>query len=405
MKLDKGMLFFTFTGMVIIILLIALTAAVATGPTQPATEASPLPGSSGNNEAPLWGPTNNGPEPAQPAVKTSNYPGFSTKYRLSFAPICYDGNGNTYMGRELTLNDNGTVTLVVDRYVPTYGTIQRTFTGGNWYKVKGKGHQIYLNLDEDYVNDHYPGLYFGFDLITDKVVDIVSDYGTDSFSINYLIADGSGLYSDWDAGYSAMTASADLIVPYIDSCVPADAARPYIERGYTVQQAVPYIGYNVPAEAAAYFIKQGVSADLCGPYIAAGVSKEDTVAYLNSGYTAEQIMPFVKAGVSESDAVAYLGAGATYDKARPYIGANLSASLAAPYAASAYSFEQCVPYINASINLSKAKAFLLLNIPSDQAVVYINNGILAMTAKPYVDAGVPAEKAVDEIKQGIPPTV
>ena len=124
-------------------------------------------------------------------MKTSYYPGFATDHQTSFAPICFDAYGHTFMGRELTLNDDGTVTLVVDFYTSS-GTPQRTFTGGSWYKVKGKGHEIYLNLDEDYVNDHYSGVYDGFQLLTDKVVNIGMD-GTDKFQSRLYVGPFSEL--------------------------------------------------------------------------------------------------------------------------------------------------------------------------------------------------------------------
>ncbi len=79
------------------------------------------------------------------------------------------------------------------------------------------------------------------------------------------------------------------------ACPPT--ARPFIEKGYTGEQAVAYIYYNMPLETADYFKSRGISAELCGPYYAAGVAKEDILTYLDSGYTADQIMPYVRAGV------------------------------------------------------------------------------------------------------------
>ena len=221
-----------------------------------------------------------------------------------------------------------------------------------------------------------------------------------------------GRYNNWDAGYATMNTLADLLAPYIDSCVPADTARPYIEHGYTGWQAVPYIVYNMPMEAAAYFIKQGILADLCGPYFAVGVSREDTVAYLNSGYTADQIMPYIKAGVKESDTMAYLdagytydkvglflnagvpesdvkiflGAGVTYDRARPYIGANISASAHGPVCCEHVLVWPVHALCRREHKHKQGEGFPTPNIPSDPAIVYINNGTMAMTAKPYVDA-------------------
>ncbi|MGA9139350.1 MAG: hypothetical protein WBZ29_03945 [Methanocella sp.] len=404
MKSDKGTIFLAIASLALIVLLIALAAAVVTGPNRQEAGSPPLSGYSGGNEASLSGPASNGPEPARPVMKTSYYPGFVTKYRLSFAPICYDMYGRSFMGRELTLNDDGTVTLVVDFSTATSETLQRTFTGGSWYKVTGKGHEIYLNLDEDYVNDHYSGIYSGFQLLTDKVVDIGMD-GTDSFEIDYMWAHSMSNYNNWDAGYATMSASTEVLVPYIDSCIPADVARPYIEKGYTAAQAVPYIAYIMPVETAEYFAKLGIPLDLCGPYYAAGVPQDDIMTYLDAGCTIDEVLPYFRAGVPASDTIAYLNAGVTYDKARPYIDARAPAGNAAPYAASQFTSDRCLPFINAGISISKAKPFLLFGIPADQAVVYINNSINASTAKPYADAGVPAEKAVEEIKQGIPPAL
>ena len=401
MKFDRGTIFLTIASLVLIALIAALTAAVVTGPAQQEGSLAIFP-PSGDNQAPLPGSVNNGPERAQPVMKTSYYPGFATDYRLSFAPICFDFYSHTFMGRELTLNDDGTVTLVVDCYTSSE-TLQRTFTGGIWYKVKGKGHEIYLNLDEDYVNDHYSGVYNGFQLLTDKIVDIGMD-GTDSFEIDYLWAHSASYYNNWDAGYSTMSASADALVPYIDSCIPADVARPYIEKGYTAEKAVPYIVYNMPVETAEYFAKLGIPLDLCGPYCAAGVPRDDIMIYLNGGCALDEVLPYFRAGVPAVDTITYLNAGVTYDKARPYIDAKAPADSAAPYAASQFPSDRCLPFINAGISISKAKPFLLFGIPADQAAYYIDNGISAMTAKPYFDAGISAKDAVDSIKKGIPPT-
>jgi hypothetical protein len=376
-------------------MLIALVAAVVTGPTRPEPESPPLLGS--------YGPANNGPEQAQPVMKTSYYPGFATKYRLSFAPICFDAYGHIFMGRELTLNDDGTVTLVVEFSTSDSGVLQRTFTGGSWYKVKGNGHQIYLNLDEDYVNDHYSGVYSGFDLVTNKVVDIGNE-GTDSFQIDYMRGYSDNRYNNWDAGYATMSVSSDALVPYIDSCIPADVARPYIEKGYTAERAIPYIVYNMPVETAEYFAKLGIPLDLCGPYCAAGIPRDDIMTYLNGGYTIDEILPYFRAGVPAIDTITYLNSGVSYDKAKPYIDVKVSADNAAPYAASQFSSDRCLPFINAGISISKAKSFLLFGIPADQAAYYIDSGISASIAKPYVDEGIAAEKAVDDIKKGIPPT-
>ena len=116
MKFDKGTIFLTIASLVLIVLIAALTAAVVTGPAQQEGSLAIFP-LSGDNKASLLGSANNGPESAQPVMKTSYYPGFATDYRLSFAPICFDFYGHTFMGRELTLNDDGTVTLVVDCFI------------------------------------------------------------------------------------------------------------------------------------------------------------------------------------------------------------------------------------------------------------------------------------------------
>ena len=152
----------------------------------------------------------------------------------------------------------------------------------------GKGHEIYLNLDEDYVNDHYSGTYSGFQLLTDKVIDIGMD-GTDSFEIDYMWAHSTSYYNNWDAGYATMIASTDVLVPYIDSCIPADVARPYIEKGYTAEKAVPYIAYKMPVETAEYFTKLGVPLDLCGPCFAAGIPLNDIMTYLSTGFSIDEI--------------------------------------------------------------------------------------------------------------------
>ena len=176
---------------------------------------------------------------------------------------------------------------------------------------------------------------------TPLVVDITDLNGYDSGVLtSYGYVQGKingGAYSAWDAGYATMSAPADSLAPLIDACVPADTARPFVEKGFTGAQAVAYIYYNMPPETAEYFWKQGISGELCGPYYAAGVSLEDIMTYLDSGFTADQIMPYVKAGVNESDILAYLDAGATYDRARPYIDAKAPADIAAPYAGSSFS--------------------------------------------------------------------
>jgi hypothetical protein len=336
MRLDRGNLFLGFMGLFMIVLFIALTAAVITDPVP------------GNNDILALGATDNMPQPAQPVIKTANYPGIPTNYGTAILVHQMDLGGSVAI-KNLVLNGDGTIT--VDAYGSFgYGRFSGwsgTFTGGHWYKVKGKGHTIYIdgsslsgivshdtyNLDiiwKDNIATLYKDNWYTSMTLPKTYDTIPSDY----YSIFCMDS-----YNDWDAGYATMTASPDLLAPYIDSCVPAEAARPYIEQGYTGQQAVPYIVYNMPVETAAYFMKQGISADLCGPYIAAGASKEDTEAYLNSGYAADQIMPYVKAGVKVSDILTYVDAGVTYD-----------------------------------------------------------------TAKPYVDAGIPADKAVDEIKKGMPPT-
>jgi hypothetical protein len=389
MKLDKGTLFFAFTGMVLIILIVALAAVVVTNPpSSPTADSDP---------GPLLGSTGGLPEMASPAVKNPNYPGISTKYVM-------DGHqrigivqgymaGNPVYGRDLTLNDNGTISMTISN---TYGQL----TGGHWYKVEGKGHTIYLAISGTF---RVSELFITLDGIA-GTAEIVNRDGVDYFYINNIGCTG-GSYSDWDAGYATMSLPVSSLGLYLDSCIPADVARPYVEKGFTGEQGVPYMSYNVPPDTADYFAKYGITGDLCGPYYTAGVSPEDTVDYLDSGFTADQIMPYVRAKVLESDALAYLNAGVIYDQAKPYIDANASASAAAPYAASTFPADQCVPFVTAGIEISKARPFLLFGIPSDQAIVYINNGITASTAKPYVNAGVPADKAVDEIKQGLAPTV
>ena len=56
-----------------------------------------------------------------------------------------------------------------------------------------------------------------------------------------------------------------MLVPYIDSCIPADVTRPYIEKGYTAEKAVPYIVYNMPVEMTKYFPKLGIPLYLRSP--------------------------------------------------------------------------------------------------------------------------------------------
>lgn len=366
MKWDRGTLFIALTGMVLIVLIIALVAAVVTSPPQPST-ASEI------GEGQLLGSTGNMPEIAQPITKTTLYPGISRTYAMKGRPIA---SYNTIYhivfeisGEQMTLNDDGTISMkLVDPHNQRY-----TITGGQWYKVKGKGHQIYFSFSGGF-QDGAAFVVLGYT----GTIDVVNQDGKDYFHVMDNDFTG-GDYNGWDAGYSTMDEPADVLGPYIDGCAPADTARPYIEKGYTAGQAVPYIYYDMPLDTANYFANFGIIGDLCGPYYAAGVSREDTMTYLD--------------------------AGVTYDLAKPYVDAKALANIAAPYAESSFTPAQCMPYVNAGIELSKARPFLFFNIPSDQAIVYINNGITASQAKPYVDAGVSAEKAVDEIKQGIPPTV
>lgn len=445
MKWDRGTLFIAFTGMVLIVLIIALTAVVVTNPTKPVTEPLLTLPSSVGDQSPAQNEINSLPESASSTYRTANYPGISRLYTckdLDYSINLYTPAAGSIMDTDgdltsLFLNGDGTVTVRVNHVtLPYLFSMQHrdvTVTGGHWYKVKGKGHSFYLDAD---IYDSLGPYDFNIKVkIPAQVVDLYDVDGCDSgVQITYGTIRGSfngGTYNNWDAGYATMGVSVDSLAPLIDACVPADVARPFIESGYTGEQAVPFIYYNMPIETADYYKKQGISGALCGPYYAAGVSREDTLAYLDSGFTADQIMPYVRAGVPESDVLTYLGAGFTYDRVKPFIDANVSgsdilaylragatynkakpyidvgtsASIAIPYITSTYTQDQCMPFARASISLTKARPFLLLNIPSDQAVIYINNSISATTAKPYVDAGVPAEKAVDEIKQGIPPTV
>ena len=419
MNRDRGTLFLAFTGIVFIVLIIALVAAVVTSPQRPIMY--------GDDEAPLLGTPGDQPGSAGPLTKYANYPGISTTYKFSstyprnigyilgpFASIQDDAYGD-----KLILNDDGTVTITLTKY-------GKQLSAGKWHKVEGKGHSVYFIIGDAYLKPDSSCTIFPFE----GTIDIVNQNGLDylKYKDNDCIG---GSYNGWDAGYATMDASSDVLNGYIDACIPADVARPFVEQGLTGKRAVPYILFDMPVDTTEYFVRQGISADLCGPYYAAGVSREDTIAYLDSGFTADQIMPYVLAGVPESevlaylsagftydrvkpfidakvpesDTLAYLGAGVTYAKAKPYIDANAPASMAISYAASSYSFEQCMPFVNAGIEISKARPFMLFKIPSDQAIVYIENSISASAAKPYVDAGVPAEKAVDEIRQGIPPTV
>lgn len=406
MKPDKGTLFFAFTGLLLISLISALAVLVVTDQglssgTSPSSEVA------GDDDALILGASNGKPESAQPVIKTAEYPGFPTDYGASLSSYILFGPGHDEITR-LKLNDNGTISVKVISAATPFGSISGVLTGGQWYKVKGQGHTIYIdgrNLRGayEYQSDYSIDLCW-----PDNLATIYNDGGQSSMTLPADMSIGgeisAGHYNGWDSGYATMNASADLLAPYIDSCVDAETARPYIERGYTGWQAVPYIVYNVPVDTAAYFLKQGISAELSGPFIAAGASKEDTIAYLNSGYTAGQIMPYIQAGVKEVDVLTYLDAGVAYDKARPYLDANIPADIAAPYADSVFSSDKCMPFASANVSMSKARPFLLLEIPPEQALVYINNGVPAATAKPYVDAGVPVEKAVDEIKKGLPPT-
>ncbi|WP_424356536.1 hypothetical protein [Methanocella sp. MCL-LM] len=367
MKWVRGTLFLAFTGMVLIILFTALTAAIITSPPQQSA-ASEI------DEGPLLGSTGDMPEIARPITKSAIYPGISKTYAMNGKPIA---SYNTIYhivfeisGEQMTLNDDGTISM---NLVDPRGT-RHTITGGQWYQVKGKGHQIYFVFGGGYRDGDAAFLVYDYK----GTIDIVNRDGKDYFHV--LDNDFTGCdYNAWDAGYAAMAEPADVLGPYIDACVPADTARPYIKKGYTAGQAVPYIYYNMPIDTAEYYANLGIIGDLCGPYYAAGVSREDTVTYLD--------------------------AGVIYDLAKPYVDAKAPANIAAPYAESSFTPAQCMPYVNAGIELSKARPFLFFNMPSDQAIVYINNGITASVAKPYVDAGVPAEKAVDEIKQGLPPTI
>ncbi len=420
MKPDRGTLFLFSTGLALIVLTIVLAAAVVTS--LPQTPSMP-----GSDEGLLQGTTGDMPSLAVQVTKTVYYPGISTTYKFSsqyprsigniLGP--FGGYGGDLYGDELILNDDGTVTISITKY-------GKYIKAGQWNKVTGKGHTIYCNIGCTDLSPDFAYRIYSFA----GSIEIVNRDGVDYFQAlsNDFIG---GDYNDWDAGYATMDAPAGSLAGYIDSCIPADVARPYVEKGYTGAQGAPYIAHNMSVETAEYFIGQGISADLCGPYYDVGVSREDTVAYLDSGFTAEQVMPYVHAGVPESDTMTYLDAGYTFDragpfinakvsesdtmtyldagvaysKAKPYIDANAPASTAIPYATSSYSSDQCMPFVNANIGISKARPFLLFQIPSDQAVIYINNDVSASAAKPYVDAGVPAEKAVDEIRQGIPPAV
>ena len=358
MKFDRGMLFLAFTGLVLIVLVIALAATVVTSPPPSSTPDS--------DQDPLLGSTVSQPEPAIPAMKSSIYPGISTKYNMDGLPIGTVMGylaGQSIYGKVLTLNDDGTIAITIDR-------CSQPITCGHWYKIKGNGHSIYLTFGGDTYS-----LYYYIKKVA-CTANIGNKNGKDYFNVINVEFTGDS-YNDWDAGYSNMSLPVSMLGPYIDCCIPADTARPYVEKGFTGDQGVPYMLYNVPPETAVYFANLGITGDLCGPYYAAGVSREDTIEYLDEGIT--------------------------YDRARPYIDAKVPASIAAPFADSSFPADQCMPYIDANIDISKARPFLLFKIPADQAVIYINNGITASTAKPYVDAGVPAEKAVEDIKNGIPP--
>ena len=126
MKPDRGTLFLTFTGLLSIVLIVALAAAVVTGPPQPAPELL----SSDSNQSPLLGDTANLPERAQPALKTANYPGISRSYTCEKmfsdidlhldGPIYSEGTGDV---TDLVLNDDGTVTVTVKNLRVAYFTL------------------------------------------------------------------------------------------------------------------------------------------------------------------------------------------------------------------------------------------------------------------------------------------
>ena len=128
MKFDRGSIFLGFLGLVVIVLIIALTAAMITSPSQSSRQlqSSQMPG---NGDAPALIVTNDMPEPAQPVVKTANYPGFSTSYRTEI----YTGDCTI---KNLVLNADGTISAGAQ--VRSMFTIFSSITGGHWYKVKEK---------------------------------------------------------------------------------------------------------------------------------------------------------------------------------------------------------------------------------------------------------------------------
>ncbi|HEY3273963.1 MAG TPA: hypothetical protein VGJ92_09385, partial [Methanocella sp.] len=75
MKSDKGTLFLAFTGLLLIVLIIALAAAVVTCPSQPSSTAD-------SDQGPPLGTTDSQQEFASPIMKDPNYPGISTKYAM-----------------------------------------------------------------------------------------------------------------------------------------------------------------------------------------------------------------------------------------------------------------------------------------------------------------------------------
>ncbi len=272
---------------------------------------------------------------------------------------------------DLVLNDDGTVKVTVKNLRVSYFTlggtgrtyVDYTVTGGHWYKIKGKGHSFYLDADITATVSCFGPARLDV-RIPAQIVELNNSNGRDTgnqiaYGYKYGSFTGSA-YNSWDAGYATMSIPADSLVPFIDACVPADVARPYIDKGYTGEQAVPYICYHMPLETADYFKNRGISGDLCGPYYAAGVSNEDIIAYLDSGFTADQIMPFVKAGVSESDVLTYLDAGYTYDMVRPFV--------------------------DAKMGLSDIMAYMGANIAYDHARPYIDAGVPASIAIPYVNS-------------------
>jgi|AGTN01.1.fsa_nt_gi hypothetical protein len=272
MKLERGSLFLGFAGLVGIVLIVALAAAVADGKVQ----SSLSPDDSGGDIS--LGATGNKPEPAQPVVKTANYPGIPTSYEASLSHLrSYSFGSNLYIS-SLTLNDDGTITVKGSGRADGSGFGQYSFTctGGQWYKIKGKGHTIYIDGTD------LAGTVYGYtkylDLQWTDNIATISDqsgiYNAMSLPAQNGYGDsilGKERYTDWDAGYATMSASADLLAPYIDSCVPAGTARPYVEKGYTGQQAVPYIAGNVPAETALLYLNASITYDVAKPYIAADI--------------------------------------------------------------------------------------------------------------------------------------